>query len=116
MIGRGMEKPSTVHQHNSGVWAKMSMAVEGRRGTWWGLESIMGGQHFFSSAVGLQGFCGVDILRQIRLAPHHGPLFSLFVLQLRDGQREVRYHRGSRNLLFSLRLSKNEFEHDALIM
>lgn len=54
----------------------------GRRG----LESVVSGQHVFSSAVGLQGFCGVDILRQLRFASHHRPLLPLLVLQLgRDG-------------------------------
>lgn len=48
----------------------------------------MSGQHVFSSAVGLQGFCGVDILRQLRLAPHHRPLFPLLVLQLRGETEE----------------------------
>lgn len=53
-----------------------------------GLESIVSGQHVFSSAVGLQGFCGVDILRQLRFASHHRPLLPLLVLQLgRDGAR-----------------------------
>lgn len=83
MVGRGKGKPSMVHQCNPGTRVnKMSMAVVGGRGRWWDLESVVGGQHFFSSAVGLQGFCGVDILRQLRLASHHGPLFLLFMLQL----------------------------------
>lgn len=50
----------------------------------------MGGQHLFSSAVGLQGFCGVDILRQLRFASHHGPLFPLAMLQLSDGEERQR--------------------------
>lgn len=57
-------------------------AVEPRAGRWWDLESVVGGQHVFSSAVGLQGFCGVDILRQLRFTSHHRPLFPLVMLQL----------------------------------
>lgn len=61
-------------------------AVEPRAGRSWDLESIVGGQHVFSSAVGLQGFCGVDILRQLRFASHHRPLFPLVMLQLSGGE------------------------------
>lgn len=62
----------------------MSMAVQGsaQPAGCQDLESVVGGQHVFSSAVGLQGFCGVDILRQLRFASHHGSLFPLFMLQL----------------------------------
>lgn len=35
-----------------------------------GLAAIVWGEHVLSAAVGLQGFDGVDILRQLRLAPH----------------------------------------------
>ena len=87
MVGRGMGKSSMVHRCNPGTRVnKMSMAVVGRGGSWWDLEPVVGGQHFFSSAVGLQGFCGVDILRQLRFASHHGPLLLLFMLQLEDGK------------------------------
>ena len=66
-------------------------AVEPRAGRWWDLESVVGGQHVFSSAVGLQGFCGVDILRQLRFASHHGPLFPLVMLQLRGDEAKFNY-------------------------
>ena len=88
---------SLTHTHggrqcNSGAWAergcpwlsRVTGAVEQRAGRWRDLESVMGGQHVFSSAVGLQGFCGVDILRQLRFASHHRPLFPLVMLQLSD--------------------------------
>lgn len=41
------------------------------------LEPIAGSDHDVGSATGLQGFCGVDVLREIRLTPHHRPVFPL---------------------------------------
>lgn len=41
------------------------------------LKPIVGGDHVIGAAMGLQGFCGVDVLREIRLTPHHRPVFPL---------------------------------------
>ncbi len=69
--------------------SRVEGAVEPRASRWRDLESIVGGQHVFSSAVGLQGFCGVDILRQLRFASHHRPLFPLVMLQLRGDEASL---------------------------
>lgn len=71
-------------------WQRVAASTPARGGGGGrGLESVVSGQHVFSSAVGLQGFCGVDILRQLRFASHHRPLLPLLVLQLgRDGGRK----------------------------
>lgn len=80
----------------------------------------MSGQHVFSSAVGLQGFCGVDILRQLRLAPHHRPLFPLLVLQLRGETEEggsVTFPAAKQMVLkhfFFYRAGKTQTRHRAL--
>lgn len=53
----------------AGVWSLESAGAkaeaEGR-----GLMPVVCSQHFFGAAMGLQGFHGVDILRQLRLASH----------------------------------------------
>ena len=90
--------------------SRVEGAVESCASRWWDLESVVGGQHVFSSAVGLQGFCGVDILRQLRFTSHHGPLFPLVMLQLSDEdkrqEKKVRlnYDISCHNLLSSCQM------------
>lgn len=86
--GQGVESPTWVDASSPRQSIQAAGADKGKRGQLnreparSDLESVVGGQHFFGSAVGLQGFCGVDILRQLRFASHQRALFPLVMLQL----------------------------------